>query len=85
MSGNIDKAEFLKKTQQLQTKFFEMAANAKTQRELDQVSAKCFELEIEFLNQNLDEINKKSIKIKGGLYFRNYWNKKTKELLKIYE
>ena len=72
MSGNIDRAEFLKKTQQLQTKFFEMAANAKTQQELDQVSAKCLELEREFLDQNLDEINKKPIKIKGGLYFRNY-------------
>lgn len=85
MSGNIDEIQYLLKAQELQDKFFKMVANAETQEELEQISAKCFEMENDFVEKNLERVKNMPIKVKGGLYFKNYWNKKTKELLNTYE
>ncbi len=85
MSGNIDEIKYLLAAQELQDKIFKMVANANTIEELDSVSKKAFEMEEKLVNDFLETVKDKPIKIKGGLYFKNYWNKKTRVLKDAYK
>lgn len=85
MSGNISKAEYLEKARKMQKRFISLAVEAEGNEELEAVSAKCFAEEEELVETFLQKANGKKIDIKGNLYFRNYWNKKTEELKNEYE
>lgn len=83
MSGNIDKAEYLKKRDALQERFISLALNADGD-ELEAVSAQCFAEEEKFIEHFLKKADGKKLDIKGGSFFRGYWNKKTEELINEY-
>ena len=85
MSVNIDEEEYLENAGSLQSEFIDLAKNVKDDKKLAKVSKYCFEREEEFVNTWLERVKNKKIHIKGGLYFKNYWNKKTKVLEKEYK
>lgn len=84
MSGNINMHEYLLAAKALEDEFITKALNSKNETELEQISKDCFNKENEFINSLLESVKDKQIKIKGGLYFKHYWNKKTKELKNEY-
>lgn len=83
MSGNLDKSAYLKKAEKLQAEFLRLALNA-TADELDDLSQDCFKAEAEFISACLEEAKGKKLDIRGGAYFRRYWNQKTEVLLREY-
>ena len=84
MSGNIDQKEYLKEAQELQNEFFNLAVNC-GEKNLEKVSRECFEKEDKFVDSWLEKVKDKKIHIKkGGLYFKNYWNKKTERMEEEY-
>lgn len=85
MSGNVDVDEYLQAAEQLQEEFIRKASNAKNETELAKISKYCFDKESVFVDSYLDKVKDKKIHIRGGLYFRNYWNKKTRILSKEYK
>lgn len=85
MSGNIDVDEYLQAAEQLQEEFIRKASDAKNETELAKISKYCFDKENAFVDSYLDKVKDKKIHIHGGLYFRNYWNKKTRILSKEYK
>lgn len=85
MSGNINIKEYSQNADLLQEEFINLALNAKSKGELERISKYCFEKENAFVESYLDKVKDKKIHIKGGLYFKNYWNKKTSVLSKEYK
>ena len=85
MSGNINIKEYSQNAELLQEEFINLALNAKSKVELERISKYCFEKENAFVESYLDKVKDKKIHVKGGLYFKNYWNKKTSVLSKEYK
>ena len=85
MSGNIDEKEYKEAAKNLQREFIDLAMKTKNTNELSKVSKQCFDKEEAFVDAWLEKAQNKNLHIKGGLYFKNYWNKKTKVLNNEYK
>ena len=85
MSGNIDEKEYKEAAKNLQKKFIDLAMKAQNTNELSKLSKQCFDKEEAFVDAWLEKAQNKNLRIKGGLYFKNYWNKKTKVLNNEYK
>ena len=85
MSGNISFKEYSQRAELLQKEFINLVLNAKNETELAEISKDCFERENDFVDFCLNMVKDKKIHINGGLYFKNYWNKKTRALDKEYK
>lgn len=85
MSGNIDEKEYREAAKNLQKEFIDLAMKAQNTNELSKVSKQCFDKEEAFVDAWLEKAQNKNLHIKGGLYFKNYWNKKTKVLNNEYK
>lgn len=83
MSGNLDRAAYAKEAEKLQAEFLRRALHA-DEEELDALSQACFKAEAEFIDACLEKVRGKKLDIRGGAYFRRYWNHKTEILLREY-
>ncbi len=84
MSGNIDKDDYLRRASALQRQFTDMAAQCKTQQELENVSEQCFLTEQQFVDDLLKSVRFLPLKIKGNFYFTRYWAKKNEKFKALY-
>lgn len=84
MSGNIDKDDYLRRASALQRQFTDMAAQCKTQQELENVSEQCFLTEQQFVDDLLKSVRFLPLKIKGNFYFARYWAKKNEKFKALY-
>ena len=84
MSGNIDTAAYFRRRAELQRSFFEAARKARGEA-LERASRLCFDMEKQFVDEWLNAAGGKPFRIRGGPYFRAYWQKKTRALEHLYE